>query len=158
GEQALPPYGACLLGSINLARLVDAPFSAEAALDMARLETLTRTAVRMMDNAIDVSRFPLEQQEHEARAKRRIGLGVTGLADAVIQCRVRYGSQEALDLTERWLTALRRAAYLASIDLAREKGAFPLFDRDAYLAGETIATLDPDVRAGIAAHGIRNAL
>ena len=158
GEQALPPYGACLLGSINLARLVDAPFTADAALDLARLDALTRTAVRMMDNAIDVSRFPLEAQAHEARAKRRIGLGITGLADALIQCRVRYGSADALALTEQWLAALRRAAYLASTELAAEKGAFPLYDRDAYLAGESIADLDDDVRTAIATHGIRNAL
>src|SRR5271155_1815658 len=105
GEQPLPPYGACLLGSINLARLVDAPFSDAARLDVDRLVALSRTAVRMMDNAIDVSRFPLEAQAHEARAKRRIGLGVTGLADALIQCRVRYGSPDALALTERWMAA-----------------------------------------------------
>src|SRR5262249_24337424 len=86
GEQPLPPYGACLLGSLNLARLVDNPFTAEATLDLARLDALARTAVRMMDNAIDVSRFPLEAQAHEAQAKRRIGLGITGLADALIQC------------------------------------------------------------------------
>src|SRR5258706_12533473 len=104
---------------------------------MAELEQLVGTAVRMMDNAIDVSRFPLEAQAQEARAKRRIGLGVTGLADALIQCRVRYGSADALALTERWLAALRRAAYLASTELAAEKGAFPLFDRDAYLACES---------------------
>ena len=158
GEQPLPPYGACLLGSLNLARLVDAPFSEAARLDVGRLETLARTAVRMLDNAIDVSRFPLEAQAHEARAKRRIGLGVTGLADALIQCRVRYGSPEALALTGEWLAALQRAAYLASTALAAEKGAFPLFDRAAYLAGESIRELDDDVRAAIAAHGIRNAL
>jgi len=158
GEQPLPPYGACLLGSINLARLVDAPFTEAARLDVERLGALARTAVRMMDNAIDVSRFPLEAQAHEARAKRRIGLGVTGLADALIQCRVRYGSQDALALTEQWMAALRRAAYLASTELAAEKGPFPLFDRDAYLAGESVPELDADVRAAIARHGIRNAL
>jgi ribonucleoside-diphosphate reductase alpha chain len=158
GEQPLPPYGACLLGSINLARLVGAPFTEAARLDIDRLAALARTAVRMMDNAIDVSRFPLEAQAHEARAKRRIGLGVTGLADALILCRVRYGSPEALALTERWMAALRRAAYLASTELAAEKGAFPLFDRDAYLAGESVRELDADVRDAIARHGIRNAL
>src|SRR5262249_14263590 len=94
GEQPLPPYGAWLLGSINLARLVKRPFEKNAALDMEALERLVKSAVRMMDNAIDVSRFPLEAQAHEARAKRRIGLGVTGLADALIFCRVRYGSPE----------------------------------------------------------------
>jgi ribonucleoside-diphosphate reductase alpha chain len=158
GEQALPPYGACLLGSINLARVVDAPFTAEARLDVGRLAALARVAVRMMDDAIDASRFPLEAQLHEAHAKRRIGLGVTGLADALIECRVRYGSAQALALTGEWLAALRRAAYLASTELAAEKGAFPLFDREAYLAGESVRELDADVRDAIARHGIRNAL
>ncbi len=158
GEQPLPPYGACLLGSINLARLVKGPFEADAALDLPALDDLTRTAVRMMDNVVDVSGFPLEAQAHEARAKRRIGLGITGLADALIMCGARYGSHEAVQLTEIWLKALQRSAYLASVDLAREKGAFPLFDKDQYLAGETIREMDQDVRDGIAEHGIRNAL
>ena len=95
GEQPLPPYGACLLGSINLASLVRNPFERDAALDMAALETLTATAVRMLDNAIDCSRFPIAAQQEEAQAKRRIGLGVTGLADALIMCRARYGSDAA---------------------------------------------------------------
>jgi ribonucleoside-diphosphate reductase alpha chain len=158
GEQPLPPYGACLLGSINLAALVDRPFEPDAALDMDALGRLVPVAVRMMDNTIDVSRFPLPQQAAEAKAKRRIGLGVTGLADALIFCGVRYGSDEAVALTETWMAALRRHAYLASAALAAEKGAFPLFDRDAYLAGETVAGLGEDVRAAIAESGIRNAL
>ena len=158
GEQPLPPYGACLLGSINLARLVRDPFEAGAALDIAALESLTRTAVRMMDNTIDVSNFPLPQQQAEAQAKRRIGLGVTGLADALIMVGARYGSPASLTLIESWMRHLRDAAYRASIDLAREKGAFPLFDRAAYLAGESIAELPEDIREGIAQHGIRNAL
>ncbi len=158
GEQPLPPYGACLLGSINLARLVREPFEENAHLDMDRLRELVPLAVRMMDNVVDVSRFPLEEQTREAQAKRRIGLGVTGLADALIMCRARYGSTEALRLTAEWMSAIERTAYLASTELAREKGAFPLFDKDAYLAGETIRGLDADVQAAIAKHGIRNAL
>jgi ribonucleoside-diphosphate reductase alpha chain len=158
GEQPLPPYGACLLGSVNLARLVRDPFTETAALDEAVLDDLVRTSVRMMDNTIDVSRFPLPQQEHEAKAKRRIGLGVTGLADALILCRARYGSVEAVRLTERWMAVVRRAAYLASTEIAAEKGPFPLFDRDAFLAGETVGELDQDVREAIARHGIRNSL
>jgi ribonucleoside-diphosphate reductase alpha chain len=158
GEQPLPPYGACLLGSINLASLVLDPFTEHARLDLDRLARLVPVAVRMMDGVVDVSRFPLPQQEAEARAKRRIGLGVTGLADALILCRVRYGSREAVALTESWMRAIQRHAYLASAELAREKGAFPLYDRDAYLAGETVATLDEDVREAIRRHGIRNAL
>jgi ribonucleoside-diphosphate reductase alpha chain len=158
GEQPLPPYGACLLGSINLAALVRDPFEEGAALDRARLEALVPLAVRMMDNVIDVSNFPLEQQRHEARAKRRIGLGVTGLADALILCRARYGSEKAVRLTEEWMRAVERAAYLASAALAAEKGAFPLYDKAKYLAGEHIAGLDAEVREAIERHGIRNAL
>ena len=158
GEQPLPPYGACLLGSVNLARLVDAPFEAGAALDMAALDAITRTAVRMLDNAIDVSNFPLPAQAREARAKRRIGLGVTGLADALIMCGARYGSDASIALVDGWMHALQRAAYLASTELAAEKGAFPLFDAEAHLAGETVRALDGDVRAAIAEHGLRNAL
>src|SRR5229473_7084574 len=158
GEQPLPPYGACLLGSINLASLVVAPFEPTAHLDLAALDRLVPLAVRMMDNVVDVSRFPLDQQLAEAKAKRRIGLGVTGLADALIMCGVRYGAAPAVALTERWMKAIERAAYLASAALAAEKGAFPLFDSDKYLAGETVKGLDNDVRAAIAAHGIRNSL
>jgi ribonucleoside-diphosphate reductase alpha chain len=158
GEQPLPPYGACLLGSINLAVLVRDPFEATARLDTAALEDLTRNAVRMMDNVVDLSRFPLPEQANEAKAKRRIGLGVTGLADALIMCGQRYGSSGAVALSERWLAALRRAAYGASIDLAAEKGSFPLFDRERYLAGESIGELDADLKEGIARHGIRNSL
>ena len=158
GEQPLPPYGTCLLGSVNLAALVLRPFEADAALDEGALEEVTATAVRMLDDVIDVSGFPLPAQREEAVAKRRIGLGVTGLADALIMLGVRYGSDHAVALVERWLGRLRRAAYLASVDLAREKGSFPLFDAGLYLAGETIQALDDDVRAAIAEHGIRNAL
>jgi len=158
GEQPLPPYGACLLGSINLARLVKNPFTDQAALDIAELERLTAAAVRMMDNAITVSRFPLEPQAQEAHVKRRIGLGVTGLADALIFCKVRYGSPRSLELIRTWLSSLSHAAYRASVELAREKGPFPLFDKDAYLARPHIQALPSDIRDAIAAHGIRNSL
>ena len=156
GEQPLPPYGACLLGSINLARLVMQPFEDGAALDAEALDRLVRVAVRMMDNVVDVSRFPLPQQEAEARAKRRIGLGVTGLADALLMLGLRYGSEAAAAQTEAWMHAIARAAYLASVDLAREKGAFPLFDAEKFLASGNMAGMDEDVRAAIRAHGIRN--
>ena len=157
-EQPLPPYGACLLGSVNLARLVRDPFTPGARLDGEGLAELVGTAVRMMDDTIDVSGFPLEGQRQEALAKRRIGLGMTGLADALIMCGVRYGTAEAADLAGEWARRISRAAYVTSARLAEEKGAFPLFDRDAYLAGETVRGLDEDVRALIARHGIRNAL
>ncbi|SIO05517.1 adenosylcobalamin-dependent ribonucleoside-diphosphate reductase [Vannielia litorea] len=158
GEQPLPPYGACLLGSINLARLVTDPFEATAAIDMEALAKLTATAVRMMDNVVDASRFPLPQQQSEAQAKRRIGLGVTGLADALLMTGLRYGSDEAAAQTEAWLHAIARAAYLASVDLAKEKGPFPLFEAEPYLASGTMAQMDEDVREAIRTHGIRNAL
>ena len=105
GEQPLPPYGACLLGSINLASLVEDPFTANAGLDLERLRRLVPDCIRMMDNVIDISRFPLPQQEEEASQKRRIGLGVTGLADALIMCGLRYGSAAAVAATESWLAA-----------------------------------------------------
>ena len=158
GEQPLPPYGACLLGSINLASLVRDPFEEGAAVDLERLEALTGVAVRMLDNAIDCSRFPIEAQKSEAQAKRRIGLGVTGLADALIMCRARYGSAAGNSLVERWMGALRRAAYLASAELAKEKGVFPLYDVEGYGASPMVRGLDDDVRAAIAASGLRNAL
>ena len=158
GEQPLPPYGACLLGSINLARLVEAPFTPQARLDLAALDALTRTAVRMMDNVVDVSKFPLPEQAAEARAKRRIGLGVTGLADALLMLGLRYGGPDAVAQTRDWMRAIARAAYLASAGLAREKGPFPLYDRDAFLNSGFMARMDADVREAVAAHGIRNAL
>jgi ribonucleoside-diphosphate reductase alpha chain len=158
GEQPLPPYGACLLGSINLARLVRHPFEENAELDIGELERLTATAIRLLDNVIDVSRFPLEAQRAEAQAKRRIGLGVTGLADALIFCRVRYGSPESIELIERWLEAIAHAAYRASVDLAKLKGPFPLFDAGEYLQRPFIQRLPDDIREGIAQHGIRNGL
>lgn len=158
GEQPLPPYGACLLGSINLATLVTQPFTANAKLDPKALKALVATAVRMMDNVVDISRFPLPQQAVEAQAKRRIGLGVTGLADALLMLGLRYGAEEAATQTEDWMKAIARAAYLASVDLAREKGPFPLFDADKYLASGTMLNMDEDVRDAIRTHGIRNAL
>ncbi len=158
GEQPLPPYGACLLGSINLASLVQDPFEEDAALDLAALEELTATAVRMLDNAIDCSRFPVAAQRTEAQAKRRIGLGVTGLADALIMCRARYGSDAANALIDHWMGALQRAAYLASAQLAAEKGAFPLYDRERYAESATVRKLDEDVQEAIADSGVRNAL
>jgi ribonucleoside-diphosphate reductase alpha chain len=158
GEQPLPAYGACLLGSINLARLVRAPFSEAAALDEAELSQLVSVAIRMMDNTIDASGFPLEEQRQEAMAKRRIGLGMTGLADALMMVGLRYGSVEAAAKAGDWARLISEAAYRESVRLAEEKGAFPLFDRDAYLAGETIGELPEDIRADIAVHGIRNAL
>ncbi len=158
GEQPLPPYGACLLGSINLAKLVYYPFEEKQHLCETALADLVKTAVRMMDNVVDASRFPLEAQAAEAKAKRRIGLGVTGLADALLMVGSRYGSDEAAELTSRWLKVIARSAYLASSELAREKGAFPLFDKEAYLKSGILNRLGDDVVEAVAAQGIRNAL
>lgn len=156
GEQPLPPYGACLLGSINLASLITKPFTGEAALDIARLETRVATAVRFLDNCIDISRYPLKAQAAEARAKRRIGLGLTGLADALLFCGLHYGSASAREKAAQWMAAIQNAAYRASAMLAAEKGAFPLYDGKAFMASPNVARLDSDVRDAIAASGIRN--
>src|SRR5262245_31460249 len=156
GEEPLPPYGACLLGSINLAALVREPFTEQARLDTAELERLVPVDVRLMDNVVDVSGFPLPAQTAEAKDKRRIGLGVPGLADALIMCGARYGSSAAVALTEVWMKAIQRAAYLASAEIAAEKGSFPLYDRDKFLAGENVAALGEDVQAQIARQGMRN--
>jgi len=158
GEQPLPPYGACLLGSVNLARFVENPFEEGAQLDRAALAQTVHVAIRFMDNVIDVSGFPLAAQAEEARAKRRIGLGVTGLADALAMCGLRYGSDEAAAAATCWMEQIERNAYLASSELAAEKGVFPLYDRDGFLAARSVARLGDDVRAAIARNGMRNAL
>ena len=158
GEQPLPPYGACLLGSVNLARLVSNPFQDAAEISEDALADLVATAVRMMDNVVDASNFPLEAQAQEAAAKRRIGLGVTGLADALLMVGLRYGSEEAAAQTEDWMQLIANASYRASAELAKEKGAFPLFDADKYAASPNVQALDQDVQDMIAKDGIRNAL
>ncbi|WP_194096439.1 adenosylcobalamin-dependent ribonucleoside-diphosphate reductase [Marivivens aquimaris] len=158
GEQPLPPYGACLLGSINLARLVENAFEKDARMDVEALDDLVATAVRMMDNVVDASNFPLDAQAQEARNKRRIGLGVTGLADALLMLGLKYGTEEAAAQTDAWMKQIARSSYLASVELAKEKGAFPLFDKDKYLASGNMKQMDKDVRDAIAKHGIRNAL
>ena len=155
GEQMLPPYGACLLGSINLAALVQRPFEEAAAIDENELGELTRTAVRMLDNVIDFSRYPLPEQEVEAKTKRRVGLGITGLADALLFCGTAYGSGPAVALTRRWLEVIKREAYRASAEIAGEKGAFPAYD-PCILNRPNLASLDKDVRELIAENGLRN--
>ncbi|HRO16006.1 MAG TPA: adenosylcobalamin-dependent ribonucleoside-diphosphate reductase [Paracoccus sp. (in: a-proteobacteria)] len=158
GEQPLPPYGACLLGSVNLARLVLDPFGPDARLDEGALDDLVGVAIRMMDNVVDASRFPLPAQAAEARAKRRLGLGVTGLADALMMTGLRYGAPEAVAATRRWMHRIARSAYLASVELAREKGPFPLFEAEPYLNSGFMRRMDEDVRQAVRDHGIRNAL
>lgn len=155
GEQMLPAYGACLLGSINLARLVSRPFAPDSELDEVALADITATAIRFLDNVIDVSRYPLAQHEAEAKAKRRIGLGITGLADALLFCNVRYGSEQAIALTCKWLNTIRHSAYRASAMIAAEKGCFPLYD-ETILEQPNLKTLDESTRALIRKNGLRN--
>lgn len=154
GEQPLPPYGACLLGSINLAAMLNDDFT----VNYGKLEKTVRVFVRMLDNVIDVSRFPLPEQEREAKGKRRIGMGITGAADALALAGIVYGSDEAVAWTDDVLHFIARTAYLASVDLAKEKGAFPLFDADKFLASGNMQNMDEDVRDAIRENGIRNAL
>lgn len=157
GEQPLPAYGCCCLGSIDLTRFVQRPFEADAAFDEAGLTPLVRVATRMLDNVLDVTMWPLPQQHDEAIAKRRIGLGFTGLGDALVMLGLRYDSEAARALAQRIAACLRDSAYDASVDLAIERGAFPLFNADLYLSGGTFASrLPAPLRERIRAHGIRN--
>lgn len=158
GEQPLPPYGACLLGSLNLTRFVVNPFADDARLDEEGLMRTAATAVRFMDNVIDVSHYPLPQQRKEAFAKRRIGLGVTGLADALAMCGHVYGSWEAGEAAKRWMAAIELASYEASVGLAVERGAFPLFDAERFGLTGHAAGLPLHLRQNISRNGIRNGL
>lgn len=155
-EQPLPPNGTCPLASINLARLVTDPFSRNAHLDDTQLRRLVGVAVRMLDNTIDVSRFAVEAQRREAQAKRRIGVGVTGVADALIMLGIRYGTPAAVRMVGSWLQTIQNAAYLASAELAAARGAFPLYDADQHLQRKGIQSLDVEVQAAIRKHGLRN--
>ncbi|MBL6751433.1 MAG: ribonucleoside-diphosphate reductase, adenosylcobalamin-dependent [Nevskia sp.] len=156
GEQPLPDYGCCCLGSVNLAMFVEAPFTAQARFDYARLRAVVATAVRMLDNVLEVTYWPLPQQKREAQAKRRIGLGFTGLASAMAMLRLRYGSAEATAFAAQVAQELRDHAYQASSALAQERGAFALFDADKYLAAGFARRLPEAIKQQIARHGIRN--
>lgn len=156
GEIPLPPYGACNLGSLNLTRFVREPFAAAAHLDFDALRACVPIAVRLLDNVIDASRFPLQRQAEQAQGTRRIGLGITGLADTLIMLGLHYDSDAARRLAARAMAAIGHDAYCASIDLAREKGAFPWFDAHAYLASGFARRLPDDIRDGIRRFGIRN--
>jgi ribonucleoside-diphosphate reductase alpha chain len=156
-EQPLPPYGCCCLGSINLTRFISAPFTDKAAFDFAAFGKVVDVAVRMLDNVLDATHWPLEQQHEEAKAKRRVGLGFTGLGDALIMLRQRYDTEEAREVARKISESMRDRAYLASMELARERGAFPLFNADMYLAGGNFASRLPnDVKQKIRQHGLRN--
>lgn len=156
GEIPLPPYGACNLGSLNLVRFVERPLASDALMDLARLEAATGAAVRLLDNAIDASRVPLPQQAEQARGARRLGLGITGLADALIMLGLHYGSPEARSMAARIMETICHAAYRASVSLALERGPFPFYAPEPYLDGPFVRSLPEDIRAGIRAHGIRN--
>jgi ribonucleoside-diphosphate reductase alpha chain len=158
GEQPLPPYGACLLGSLNLTRFVVDAFTTTARLDLVRLQEVTSVAIRFLDNVVDISNYPLPQQRAEAFGKRRLGLGVTGLANTLFMCGLRYGSPAAVAATNKWMQAIEEAAMDASIDLAEEKGCFPMFAADAYLATGYAARLPLEVRSAISEKGLRNGL
>jgi ribonucleoside-diphosphate reductase alpha chain len=156
GEVPLPPYGACNLGSINLTAFVREPFTDRAWLDLDQIRATVEVATRLLDDVIDASRFPLEAQQEQACGSRRIGLGTTGLADALIMLGLRYDHGAALELAADAMRAICHAAYRTSVALAREKGSFPYFDRDQYLGRPFVAALPEDIRDGIARHGIRN--
>ncbi|MCD6044176.1 MAG: adenosylcobalamin-dependent ribonucleoside-diphosphate reductase, partial [Burkholderiales bacterium] len=156
-EQPLPPYGCCCLGSIDLTRFVKNPFEEQASFDFERFGKVVATSIRMLDNVLDVTAWPLEQQRNEAMAKRRVGLGFTGLGDALIMMRLRYDGAEARAMAARISEAMRDHAYAASVELAKERGHFPLFNADLYLSGTSFATRLPEpLKDLIRKHGLRN--
>lgn len=156
GEVPLPPYGSCPLASVNLARLVEDPFQPSAHLDLTKLANFVKIGVRLLDNVLNVTRYPLARQRAEAQAKRRIGLGITGLADALIMCGATYGTTQANTLVAKWMDTLRTASYLASAELAKERGPFSMFDCEKYLAAIEHRQLPAHVITAIQKEGIRN--
>lgn len=156
GEQPLPDFGCCCLGSLNLTAYVRAPFSDEAVFDFEEMKRVTHLAVRMLDNVLTATKWPLDAQQREADAKRRLGLGFTGLGDALIMLGIGYDSDQGREMAAEMARVLRDAAYEASIELARERGAFPLFDAGAYLSGGFASRLPDSLKTAIGLHGIRN--
>jgi ribonucleoside-diphosphate reductase alpha chain len=156
-EQPLPPYGCCCLGSINLTRMVKNPFSTHAGFDYEPFKQLIKVAVRMLDNVLDVTAWPLPEQQLEAQNKRRIGLGYTGLGDALVMLGLRYDTEEARAFAADITRIMRDEAYAASIELSKERGAFPLLDAEHYLAAPRFASRLPDeMKNHIREYGIRN--
>ncbi|MDR0233395.1 MAG: adenosylcobalamin-dependent ribonucleoside-diphosphate reductase [Zoogloeaceae bacterium] len=156
-EQPLPPYGCCCLGSINLTLFVRHPFSEQADFDFEAFAEVVRVSTRMLDNVLDATHWPLPQQQQEAANKRRIGLGFTGLGDALVMLRLRYDYPEARAMAARISEFMRDTAYLASVELARERGSFPLFNAELYLSGGNFASrLPSEIKAKIREHGLRN--
>lgn len=156
GEIPLPPYGACDLGSINLTRFVRGAFSEGAVLDHAALAKIARVAIRMLDNVYSISGFPLPQQEQAAKASRRLGLGITGLGDALVMLGLRYDAAKGRDTAAAAMRTIVESAYETSVELARERGSFPLYDRERYLAAPFLARLPSHLREAIGRFGIRN--
>jgi len=156
GEQMLPAFGCCCLGSINLTEFVQKPFAEDAYFDKERFGDVVRTSIRMLDNVLDATAWPLPEQDKEAEAKRRVGLGYLGLGDALIMLGIRYDSEEGRAMAAEMSRVMRDESYRASVELAQEKGAFPLFDADKYLQGQFVARLPDDIKASIREHGIRN--
>jgi len=156
GEQPLPPFGACLLGSVNLTKFVKNPFQENAKIDYAGIKNTVSVAVRMLDNTIDTSNYPLDEQNQQAVNKRRMGIGITGLANMLAFLKVRYGSPKSTKIADKIMKTICHSAYLASIELAKEKGQFPELDREKYLKGAFISQLPENIRKGIEEHGIRN--
>ncbi len=156
-EQPLPPYGCCCLGSINLTLFVRHPFSEQAEFDFDAFAEVVKVSTRMLDNVLDVTHWPLERQHEEAMNKRRIGLGFTGLGDTLAMLRLRYDRPEARAMASRISEFMRDTAYLTSVDMAQERGAFPLFNSELYLSGGNFASRLPnDIKAAIRKHGLRN--
>lgn len=155
GEIPLPAYGACNLGAVNLTTFVTSPFAANAAFDWTRLDETVRIATRFQDNVIDVSQYPLRVQHEQAIGTRRIGVGVTGLADMLVMLGIRYGSEESIQLAGRLMKRVADVTWQTSIALAEEKGKFPYY-KDDYLHGKFVETLDETIRTDLAKHGVRN--
>lgn len=156
GEQPLPDHGCCCLGSLNLTSYVVDPFTKSARFDFDTMKKVARLAVRMLDNVLIVTKWPLEEQQLEADAKRRLGLGFTGLGDALIMLGIRYDSEQGRALAAELAEQLRDAAYQTSIELAQERGAFPLFDAEKYLQAGFASRLPEAIKAQIRQHGLRN--
>lgn len=156
GEIPLPTYGACNLGAINLTQFVLHPYTDQARVDWDKIKKTTIIATRFLDNVIDISRYPLKAQKQEAYATRRIGLGITGLANLFVMLGIRYGSKESLSIANQVMKLIAETTWHTSIELAKERGVFPLFDREKYLQGRFVQSLAKEIRDGIAQNGVRN--
>lgn len=156
GEIPLPPYGACDLGSLNLTRFVRQPFTDRAEFDLDRLQATVEIATRMLDNVIPLSRYPLQKQRDTAHGTRRIGLGITGLADCLIMLGLVYGSEASYEQAVTIMRTICHQAYRSSIKLAVEKGSFPYLEQEKFLQGSFIKSLPEDIQEGIRRRGIRN--